>query len=94
MPLIGSILVAVLGNYCHRAQLAVGLAANQEDLRTLVRSRLSGKPLPERCPLSRGWRRDHILPELEAVLEGRRTMRITDITSEAPLAIVEESRKQ
>jgi ribonuclease D len=94
VPLIGSILVAVLGNYCYRAQLAVGLAANQEDLRTLVRSRLTGKPLPDRCPLSRGWRRDHILPELEAVLEGRRTLRITDITSEAPLAIVEESRPQ
>jgi ribonuclease D len=91
VPLIGSILVAVLGNFCHRAQLATGLAANQEDLRTLVRTRLSGKPLPERSPLSRGWRRDHILPEMEAVLEGKRTLRITDIKSESPLAIAEET---
>ena len=90
VPLIGSILVAVLGNFCHRAQLATGLAANQEDLRALVRSRLSGKPLPERCSLSRGWRHDHMLPELEAVLAGRRTLRITDIKSEAPLEVVDE----
>ena len=75
----------------NRTQLATGLAANQEDLRTLVRSRLSGKPLPDRSPLSRGWRRDHILPEMEAVLEGRRTLRITDIKSEAPLAIADEA---
>lgn len=90
VPLIGSILVAVLGNFCHRTQLATGLAANQEDLRTLVRSRLNGRPLPERCPLSRGWRRDHILPEMEAVLEGKRTLRITDIKSESPLAIADD----
>ncbi len=89
VPLIGNILVAVLGNFCHQAQLAVGFVANQEDLRSLVRSRLSGKPLPERCPLSRGWRREHILPELEAVLEGRRSLRITDIQSETPLAIAD-----
>jgi ribonuclease D len=90
VPLIGNILVAVLGNFCHNAQLAVGLVANQEDLRSLVRSRLSGKPLPERSPLSRGWRRANILPELEAVLEGRRSLRITDIQSETPLAIADD----
>jgi ribonuclease D len=89
VPLIGNILVAVLGNICHQGQLAVGLVANQEDLRSLVRSRLSRKPLPGRCPLSRGWRRDNILPELEAVLDGRRSLRITDIQSETPLAIAD-----
>lgn len=88
VALIGNILAAVLGNFCHRAQLAVGFVANQEDLRSLVRARLSGKPLLERYALSRGWRSEQILPELEAVLLGRRTLRITDIHSEAPLAIV------
>jgi ribonuclease D len=94
VSLIGNILAAVLGNLCYRAQLAVGFVANQEDLRSLVRARLMGKPLSDRSALSRGWRRDHILPELEEVLQGHRTLRITDIQSEAPLAIVDETQPQ
>ena len=81
VALIGNILAAVLGNFCHRSQLAVAFVANQEDLRSLVRARLTGKPLPERHALSHGWRREQILPELEAVLLGQRTLRITDIRS-------------
>jgi hypothetical protein len=36
--------------------------------------------------LTRGWRADHILPELLAVLEGKRSLRIADVKAEAPFA--------
>jgi ribonuclease D len=90
VQMISNILSAVLGNHCHQLELATALAANQEDLRMLVRSRLKRKPLPERCGLTRGWRQLHILPELEAVLDGRRSLRIVDLASETPFTIVDK----
>jgi hypothetical protein len=37
--------------------------------------------------LTQGWRARHILPELQAVLEGRRAVRIADLKKEAPLSV-------
>ncbi|MHB1422477.1 MAG: hypothetical protein ACYC3I_04635 [Gemmataceae bacterium] len=34
--------------------------------------------------LTAGWRRDHILFELLAVLDGKRLLRIADVTADAP----------
>jgi len=63
--------------------------ATSHDVRLLVRSRQQGDPLLAGSLLCQGWRSRHLLPEVLAVLEGRRTVRISDITAEAPL-IVEE----
>lgn len=85
LPLIANILLAVLGDMCIRAGLAPNLVANTNDVKLLVRARLSGQGPPEESLLSVGWRHAHILPQLLAVLEGRRTLRIADVAADAPL---------
>src|SRR5262249_23785144 len=70
--------------YCARQRLASNLVASTEDVRLLVRARLKGRELPEDSLLTRGWRREHILPYLESFLDGRRSLRITDVRAEAP----------
>jgi hypothetical protein len=37
--------------------------------------------------LCRGWRAANILPELLAVLQGRRGLRVADVTAEAPFVL-------
>jgi ribonuclease D len=89
MALISNILTAVLGDLCAKNQLAANLVANGNDVRLLARARLQGEPLPAKSLLGQGWRSRHVLPELLAVLEGRRWVRIADPTAEAPLLVEE-----
>ncbi len=84
LALIANVLIAVLNDVCAREKLAVGLVAANNDVRLIVRSRLAGTPLPE-VSLTEGWRSRHVLPALLDVLEGRRSLRVADIASEAPL---------
>ena len=86
---IAGVVIAVFTDLCTRQQLASNLVASNNDLRILVRARLAGESLPDDIPLTRGWRASHILPEVQAVLEGRRTVRIADLRSETPLATFE-----
>jgi ribonuclease D len=92
LSLVANILIAVLGDVCARLRLAPGLVGSNNDVRTIVRARLAGEPLPADMPLTRGWRQRHILPELLAVLEGRRLVQIADLKSEAPLAYSEDDK--
>ena len=87
LVLIAHILAAVLSDLCHKSHLAANLVATSHDLRLLVRSRLLAAPLPPSSALAQGWRSRHILPELLAVLEGRRTIRIAEVTAEAPFRV-------
>jgi ribonuclease D len=89
LSLIANVMIAVLGDFCAKNQLAANLVANNYDIRLLVRSRLQGVPLPADSLLGQGWRSRHVLPELQAVLEGRRTVRIADVTREAPFILEE-----
>jgi ribonuclease D len=82
--LVASVLSAVLGDVCARRGLAPNLVANGNDIKLLVRAQLAGQPMPSESLLATGWRRAHVLPELLAVLEGRRLLRIADIAAEAP----------
>jgi ribonuclease D len=93
--LVASILIAVLADLCARQRLAANLVASNNDLRAIVRARLAREPQPEDLPLVRGWRAQHVLPKLLAVLEGRRALRIDDLSKEAPLdyADIEEVRQ-
>jgi len=84
--LVANILTAVLGDLCLRRQLAPNLVAANHDVKLLVRARLQGNPPPAESLLTQGWRGTHILPELLAILEGRRSLRIADVNAEAPLA--------
>jgi ribonuclease D len=95
LNLVANILIAVLSDLCARQKLAANLVASNNDVRALVRARLAKEPFPESNPLVKGWRSLHILPELQAFLEGRRALRIDDLASDSPLeyADVEETRK-
>ncbi|HEY7326180.1 MAG TPA: ribonuclease D [Gemmataceae bacterium] len=89
--LVGNVLAAVLGDICARRGLASNLVASTNDVKLLVRARLANQPLPSESLLTAGWRRAHILPDLLAVLEGRRLLRIADVTADAPLDYAESS---
>jgi ribonuclease D len=89
LVLVTNVLTAVLGNLCTARHLAPNLVASSHEVRLLARSRLQGVPLPSNALLGQGWRSQHLLPELLAVLEGRRTVRIADVAAEAPLRIEE-----
>jgi ribonuclease D len=84
--LVTNVLTAVLGDFCARNQLAPNLVASTTDVKLLVRARLAGEELPARSLLTRGWRSEHVLPGLQAILEGRRLVRVADITADAPFA--------
>jgi ribonuclease D len=89
VTLVGGVLQAVLGDLCARWRLAPGLVASNQDVKNLVRARLQDSDLPADSPLARGWRRQHILPELAALLDGRRSLRISDVRAESPFTIEE-----
>jgi ribonuclease D len=89
LALVASVLSAVLGDVCIRRGLAPNLVASNNDVKLLVRARLAGQAPPSESLLSAGWRRAHILPELLAVLEGRRMLRIADVAAEAPFDYAE-----
>jgi ribonuclease D len=86
--LVSNVLTAVLGDVCARSRLAPNLVASTNDVKLLVRARLAGQPLPSESVLTAGWRRDHILPDLLAVLDGRRLLRIADVTADSPFDYV------
>ena len=91
VQLVGSVLQAVLGDLCARLDLAGNLVATTQDVKLLVRARLQGAPPPAESLLTQGWRARHILPELQAVLEGRRSLRVGNLRAEAPF-LVEDVR--
>jgi hypothetical protein len=49
-----------------------------------VRARLGGEELPGDSLLTQGWRSQHVLPELLAVLDGKRAIFVSDLKRETP----------
>jgi ribonuclease D len=92
--LVTNLLSAVLGDFCARRRLATNLVASGNDLKLLVRSHRQGQPLPSECLLGQGWRATHVLPELRAILEGQRAVRVADVAREAPFVFEEVSRER
>jgi ribonuclease D len=84
--LVTNVLTAVLGDFCARNRLAPNLVASTTDVKLLVRARLAGEPPPARSVLTRGWRARHVLPGLEAILDGRRLLRVADVAADSPFA--------
>jgi ribonuclease D len=82
-----NILMSVLGDLCVRKKLAPNLAATNADIKSLVRSRLRGETEFPITLLTQGWRSMHILPELLSVLDGGRSVRISNLKSETPLSL-------
>jgi ribonuclease D len=86
VTLTANVLAAVLGDLCAKMRLAQNLVANSGDVKSLVRAKYAGSPHPEDSQLVRGWRAEHLLPELLAMLEGRRGLRIGDLHADGPFA--------
>jgi ribonuclease D len=86
---LAGVLTAALGDFCVRQRLAPNLVATSQDVKILVRSRVAGLPVPTASILALGWRASHVLPELLALLEGRRTLRIADVAGDTPFALEE-----
>jgi ribonuclease D len=84
--LVTNVLTAVLGDFCARHRLAPNLVASTTDVKLLVRAQLAGGGPPERSILTRGWRAEHVLPTLDAILTGRRLLRVADVGAETPFA--------
>jgi ribonuclease D len=84
VALVGGLLQAVLGDLCARRELAASLVTTASELRGLVRTRMQ-KADPAEGPLTKGWRAAEVLPELLAVLDGRRAVGVRDLNAEAPL---------
>ena len=84
LGLVSNVLTAALGDLCARRGLASNLVASGADVKLLVRARLADQGLPSESLLTAGWRREHILPDLLALLEGRRLLRIADVAADAP----------
>jgi ribonuclease D len=86
VSLVASVLTAALADFAARNHLAANLVASNQDVKLLVRSRFQGKPFPPDNLLATGWRAVHVLPELERILSGRRSLRVADLRAEAPFA--------
>jgi len=85
VTLVSSLLNVVLADWCGRHDLTTPLVATSADVRRLVRASSKGEPPPADCGLTVGWRKDHVLPVLLEVLEGRRALRVKSLEGEAPL---------
>ncbi len=83
--IVVALLNAIFGDVCARHRITPALAATTTDIKKLVRARMRGEPPPADSHLTHGWRRDHLLPELLAFLEGRRGIHIGDLKKESPL---------
>jgi ribonuclease D len=91
--LVANVLGAALVDFCTRLQVAPNLVASGQDIKLLVRARLLGLPAPAESVLSRGWRGAHVLPHLQAILEGRRSITVADVRSETPFRYGEERKE-
>ena len=85
VTLVSSLLNVVLADWCAREGLTTPLVATSADVRRLVRASANGEPPPADCGLTHGWRKEHVLPVLREVLEGRRALRVKSLEGDAPL---------
>jgi ribonuclease D len=90
---LAALLGVVLVEFCATLQVAPNLVATVADLKALIRSRQPGNSGMNDCSLSSGWRREHIRPHLEAVLDGQKVIRIIDPASANPIAIQDAKSK-
>jgi ribonuclease D len=81
-----NILGSALGAWCMREGVAFSLVASNHDLREVVRAKSKGAAAPADSPFATGWRRQFVWPELLALLDGRKTLRIVNPSSDSPLA--------
>ncbi|OWK34717.1 ribonuclease D [Fimbriiglobus ruber] len=84
---LASLLGVVLAEYCARIKIAPNLVATTQDLKALVRARQPGGRRPPESALAAGWRAAFIRPHLEAILDGREVIRVSDPASPTPISV-------
>lgn len=84
---VANLLSAALAQLCARQKIAASLAANVSDLKHLIRWYVEGRPDQHRPPLLQGWRDELCGELLLEVLEGKRTFRVVDPSSEIPIVL-------
>jgi ribonuclease D len=87
VTLLAQLLGVVLTEFAAREHIAPNMVATASDLRALARSRQRKQSLPPDFPLARGWRARAVLPELAAVLDGERALRVADPRSKFPIRV-------
>lgn len=87
LGLLGQFLATALGVICRDASIAPNLAGTTQDLRTMAAWRLQMIDLDETPRLMTGWRREVIGDEIDQVLKGHKSIRVSDPKSEQPLTI-------
>lgn len=85
--LLSNLLGVVLGEWCARNRIAQSLVATASDLKRLVRARQPGALPSDESSLGYGWRQRVILPELEAFLDGKRSLVVENPGSPHPLRL-------
>ena len=84
---LASLMSVVLAEFAARARLAPNLVATNSDLKSLVRSRQPGGKPADDSVLNRGWRAEHVRPHLDAVLDGKQAIRVSDPASSTPISV-------
>ena len=87
LGLLGQFLATALGVICRDASIAPNLVGTTQDLRTMAAWRLGLLQLDEPPALVTGWRGEVIGDEIDHVLQGQRSIRVTDPSSDQPLSI-------
>lgn len=85
--LLSSLLGVILAEWCARNRMASNLVATTSDLKRLVRARQPGGPPFGNSALKTGWRQRVVLPELEAFLDGKRSLIVESASSQHPLRV-------
>ncbi len=94
VALLAQLLGVVLAEFAAREQIAPNMVATTSDLRTpwLDPDKKKGS-LPDDFPLGHGWRAKAVLPELAAVLDGERALRVADPRSKFPIRVEPPTEK-
>ncbi len=88
VSLLSNLLSVVLAEWCARNKIAQSIVATASDLKRLVRARQNpGSPGSSPSSLANGWRQRAILPELEAFLDGKRSIVVENPASPYPLKL-------
>lgn len=96
LNLLGQFLSAALTSICHSAQVAPSIVGTASDVRDLIayRQGFGGVNGDEPPSLARGWRAEVVGNLLEDLLEGRKSIRIHDPTSDEPLEFAPVSKAE
>jgi ribonuclease D len=86
--LLSHLLNVILTEWCARHAIAPNLVATSSDLKRIVRARQPGTVPDTNSPLFSGWRQRVVLPELEAFLDGKRSLQVSDPRAVHPLRLV------